>query len=247
VFDQLLEAASASRGLVNISVSYLQIYCELVTDLLDPRPATLSIREKPGGNIYVENLSEMMVTSYSDVKDILERGERNRCTAATNTNATSSRSHAAILIKITTPDDQAPSAAAKDGSSATKNGGVAVKESTLVLVDLAGSERSVLGSIYVMMVLVSHVLRFSCCRATAVAGRNYLRAEESKSINLSLSALGNCIAALSSSQQGGGSSSADWRAGGAGDIVRDRDRVRHIPYRDSKLTRLLQVQISLFV
>jgi hypothetical protein len=59
--------------------------------------------------------------------------------------------------------------------------------------------------------------------------------QQHKSINLSLSALGNCIAALSSSQQGGGFSSADWRAGGAGDIV--RDRVRHIPYyRDSKLT-----------
>lgn len=136
MFDQLLAEASSSRGLVNISVSYLQIYCELVTDLLDPRPATLSIREKPGGNIYVENLSEIVVTTYSDVADLLQRGERNRCTAATNTNSSSSRSHAAILIKITTPDDKAPAT-----SAASKDGGVAVKESTLVLVDLAGSER----------------------------------------------------------------------------------------------------------
>ena len=86
---------------------------------------------------------------------------------------------------------------------------------------------------------------YVCCRASAVAGRNYLRAEESKSINLSLSALGNCIAALSSSSQGG-SSSAEWRAGGTG-LQFDRDRVRHIPYRDSKLTRLLQVTGSVCV
>ena len=58
--------------------------------------------------MYVENLSEIHVTTYSDVTDILERGEKNRTTAATNSNSSSSRSHAAILIKITTPDDHAP-------------------------------------------------------------------------------------------------------------------------------------------
>lgn len=53
-------------------------------------------------------------------------------------------------------------------------------------------------------------------RASASEGRDYMRREEAKAINLSLSALGNCMSAL---------------AEGKG----------HIPYRDSKLTRLLQV------
>lgn len=53
-----------------------------------------------------------------------------------------------------------------------------------------------------------------------------MRAEESKSINLSLSALGNCISALSKQQT---------------TLTDDRDRARYVPYRDSKLTRLLQV------
>jgi hypothetical protein len=63
-------------------------------------------------------------------------------------------------------------------------------------------------------------------RATATSGKNYMRAEESKSINLSLSALGNCISALSKQQT---------------TVSDDRDRAKYVPYRDSKLTRLLQV------
>eukprot|EP00602_Paraphysomonas_sp_CaronLab_P003698 CAMPEP_0185031642 /NCGR_PEP_ID=MMETSP1103-20130426/19224_1 /TAXON_ID=36769 /ORGANISM="Paraphysomonas bandaiensis, Strain Caron Lab Isolate" /LENGTH=602 /DNA_ID=CAMNT_0027567223 /DNA_START=94 /DNA_END=1899 /DNA_ORIENTATION=+ len=196
VFDQLLEACVASRGLVSITMSYLQIYCETVSDLLDTRTSNmagaLSIREK-NGTVYVENLSESGVSCYSDAADLISRGNANRATAATNRNASSSRSHAAILIRVRTPDS--PDGKAQIDGKAGANG-EAVRESTLVLVDLAGSER-----------------------ASAVAGRSYLRAEESKSINLSLSALGNCIAALSS--QGA-------------------DRAKHVPYRDSKLTRLLQ-------
>jgi len=63
--------------------------------------------------------------------------------------------------------------------------------STLFLVDLAGSER---------------------IKKTKVTGT---RLEEAKAISLSLSALGNCIHALT------------------------EKNATHIPFRDSKLTRLL--------
>jgi Kinesin motor domain len=53
-------------------------------------------------------------------------------------------------------------------------------------------------------------------RASASEGRHFIRYEEAKAINLSLSALGNCMNALAEGR-------------------------KHIPYRDSKLTRLLQV------
>ena len=66
-------------------------------------------------------------------------------------------------------------------------------KSRLIFVDLAGSVRV----------------------KKAMVGAGYQRFEELKSINLSLSALGNCIAALSK-------------------------KSRHVPLRDSKLTRLLQ-------
>lgn len=193
-------------------MSYLQIYCETLTDLLDPRPVSLSIRESRQNGVYVENLSEITITSYSDVRDAIERGNSTRFTAATNANATSSRSHAAILIKVITPD-------VIDGSADRtnqKNKSKSIREGTLVLVDLAGSERYPVFSISVSF----------RPRATATAGKNYMRAEESKSINLSLSALGNCISALSKQQT---------------TVTDDRDRAKYVPYRDSKLTRLLQV------
>lgn len=50
--------------------------------------------------------------------------------------------------------------------------------------------------------------------------RNYARGNESKYINLSLSALGNCVNALA-------------------------EKRKHIPFRDSKLTRILQVEMNL--
>ena len=58
-------------------------------------------------------------------------------------------------------------------------------------------------------------------RASATSGL-YARQEESKSINLSLCALSNCISALADNQA-------------------------FVPYRDSKLTRLLQVIPSIII
>lgn len=66
-----------------------------------------------------------------------------------------------------------------------------VKRGTLTIVDLAGSER------------------------VAKSGSEGQRLEEAKKINKSLSALGNCVAALTD------------------------DSMTHVPFRDSKLTRLL--------
>ena len=117
-FEQLLLHPSAQ-----VTVSYLQIYCEVISDLLDPSRQHLSIREH-NGNIFVEGLSSVLITSAADVASFLAQGDRNRTTASTHMNETSSRSHAAVLINISKHDD-------------TKQ----MKQSTLVLVDLAGSEK----------------------------------------------------------------------------------------------------------
>jgi kinesin family protein 5 len=116
-------------------VSYLQIYCETVSDLLTATSSTasynaLQIRER-SGQVYVEGLSSCRVTSQYDLRAVLEQGDANRHTASTNINQTSSRSHAALIIKVI-------SAASPPQNSAST---VTRQESTLVLVDLAGSER----------------------------------------------------------------------------------------------------------
>lgn len=163
-----------------LHVSYLQIYCEIICDLLVPSSTQLSIRERSGGGgVYVEGLSRSQVGSLDDLTSILNQGDSNRVVASTSMNAVSSRSHAALIVSILPKGD---TDTAPDTS---------LRERSLVLVDLSGSER-----------------------ASASAGK-YMRLEEAKSINLSLSSLGNCISALCENRT-------------------------HIPYRDSKLTRLLQ-------
>ena len=52
-----LEAAGAAD--VSVSVSYLQIYCEIVHDLLEPQATNLSIREGADGEVFVEGLSKV--------------------------------------------------------------------------------------------------------------------------------------------------------------------------------------------
>jgi hypothetical protein len=154
--------------------SLLEIYKEKLRDLFDVGCTDLRIKESPSRGIYVENLSEISVTSEAETFDILALGESMRTVGSTKLNAKSSRSHQLFMVEVVQklPND-------------TEKRGV------LNLVDLAGSEK---------------------IGWSGVTGN---KLEETKKINLSLSALGNVIHALAY-------------------------HADHIPYRDSKLTRLLQ-------
>ena len=167
-----------------IRAAYLQIYNEMISDLLKPNNPNknLNIREDKKKGLYVEHLSEWAVRSPSDIYSLLERGASCREVSNTNMNDVSSRSHAVFMIIV----EQLISNLEINGKQITKIG-------KLNLVDLAGSERT---------------------RITGATGKQL---EESKKINKSLSALGNVINALTDSKER-----------------------KHIPYRDSKLTRLLE-------
>jgi kinesin family member 5 len=161
-----------------IKCSFLEIYKEIIKDLLNPKNSNLKIRESPQRGVWVEGLTELFVTCEQDVLDLLRMGERFRKVASTKMNATSSRSHSLFILQLT---QKSP-----DGS--TKTG-------KLNLADLAGSEK---------------------ISKTGATGETL---EEAKKINLSLSALGNCINALST-------------------------RSKHIPYRDSTLTFILRESLG---
>ena len=164
-----------------LRASYLQIYNEYINDLLIPERKNLNIREDKKRGIYIDNLSEWVVRSSSDIYTLLEKGTENRATSSTGMNEISSRSHAIFIITV------------EQMTSVKENDNYSTKISKLNLVDLAGSER------------------------TKVTGAKGKQLEESKRINKSLSALGNVINALT-----------------------ELKGVIHIPYRDSKLTRLLE-------
>ena len=177
-----IESNSNKNTKFIIRAAYLQIYNEMISDLLKPENTNknLSIREDKQKGLYVDNLSEWAVRGPSDIYTLLERGATCREVSNTFMNDVSSRSHAVFMITV----EQLISA--KSGKQITKIG-------KLNLVDLAGSERT---------------------RITGTTGKQL---KESIKINKSLSALGNVINALT-----------------------DTKERKHIPYRDSKLTRLLE-------
>ncbi|CAH1452916.1 unnamed protein product [Lactuca virosa] len=167
--------------------SFLEIYNEQITDLLDPAQRNLQIREDTKTGVYVENLTEESVCSLKDVTKLLKKGLSNRRTGATSINMESSRSHSVFTCVV-------------ESRCKSKDGLSSLKTSRINLVDLAGSERQ---------------------KSTGAAGE---RLKEAGNINRSLSQLGNLINILAEVSQTG--------------------KQRHIPYRDSKLTFLLQESLG---
>ena len=170
---------------IDISVSYLEVYNEMVRDLLAGDDATLDVREDSQGRVVVAGLSQHSPRTSEQVMELLERGNLNRTKSATKANQDSSRSHAVFQINI----QQRDRASGIDTEVTT---------ATLTLCDLAGSER-----------------------ASVTENRGH-QLREGANINRSLLALGNCINALCDASKRG----------------------QHIPYRDSKLTRLLKFSLG---
>ncbi|KAI9477418.1 kinesin motor domain-containing protein, partial [Coemansia mojavensis] len=170
-----------------IRVSFLEIYNEVLRDLLEPTKCNLKIHENAKREIFVGDLSEHIVFNAEHVEEILQKGDRNRHIAGTNMNERSSRSHTIFRIVI-----ESRSLAESEEFMG------AVMVSCLNLVDLAGSER------------------------VGQTGAEGQRLKEGAHINKSLLALGTVIGRLSE----------------------DGSDYGHIPYRDSKLTRILQPSLG---
>ncbi|XP_068645159.1 kinesin-like protein KIN-12B [Aristolochia californica] len=168
--------------------SFLEIYNEQITDLLDPNRKNLQVREDVKSGVYVEALTEEYACDMKDLMKVLIKGLANRRTGATSINAESSRSHSVFTCVV-----ESRCKNMTDGLSS-------LRTSRINLVDLAGSERQ---------------------KLTGAAGE---RLKEAGNINRSLSQLGNLINILAEVSQSG--------------------KQRHIPYRDSRLTFLLQESLG---
>ncbi|XP_073708251.1 kinesin-like protein KIF1A isoform X4 [Garra rufa] len=131
LFTKINDSNTHNNMSYSVEVSYMEIYCERVRDLLNPKnKGNLRVREHPLLGPYVEDLSKLAVTSYNDIQDLMDSGNKARTVAATNMNETSSRSHAVFNIIFTQ----------KRFDSETDN--TSEKVSKISLVDLAGSERA---------------------------------------------------------------------------------------------------------
>ncbi|GAB1598065.1 hypothetical protein Ahia01_000083400, partial [Argonauta hians] len=86
-----------------VEVSYMEIYNEKVHDLLDPKGGkqNLRVREHNILGPYVDGLSTLVVSSFEDIDNLMNEGNKSRTVAATNMNSESSRSHAVFNIIVT--------------------------------------------------------------------------------------------------------------------------------------------------
>ncbi|XP_076596831.1 kinesin-like protein KIF1B isoform X3 [Chaetodon auriga] len=131
LFEKINEDSNKEELSYSVEVSYMEIYCERVRDLLNPKnKGNLRVREHPLMGPYVEDLSKLAVTSYTDIADLMDAGNKARTVAATNMNETSSRSHAVFTIVFTQRKHDSETDLSTE------------KVSKISLVDLAGSERA---------------------------------------------------------------------------------------------------------
>ena len=118
---------------VTVRVSYIEIYNELMFDLLSPIPTheqsgNISIVEDATGNVKVKGLSMHVCTTEEEALNLLFEGETNRTICQHELNKNSSRSHCIFTVHIES----------KSRVESTEK----VNVSKLHLVDLAGSERT---------------------------------------------------------------------------------------------------------
>ncbi|XP_031131367.1 kinesin-like protein KIN-7C, mitochondrial isoform X1 [Ipomoea triloba] len=111
-----------------LHVSYLEIYNEVINDLLDPTGQNLRVREDAQGT-YVEGIKEEVVLSPAHALSLIASGEEHRHVGSNNFNLLSSRSHTIFTLTI-------------ESSPRGENQGEEVTLSQLHLIDLAGSESS---------------------------------------------------------------------------------------------------------
>ncbi|PPE00697.1 hypothetical protein GOBAR_DD02276 [Gossypium barbadense] len=189
IFDLIRRDKSSDE--FEVTCSYLEVYNEVIYDLLEKSSGSLELREDPEHGIVVAGLRCIKVHSADKILELLNLGNSRRKTESTEANATSSscipptRSHAVLEITVR-----------RKQRNKYKN---QVMRGKLALVDLAGSERA---------------------SETNSTGQ---KLRDGANINRSLLALANCINALGKQQKRG---------------------LVYVPYRNSKLTRILKDGLS---
>lgn len=81
---------------IEIKVSYVEIYNEVIRDLLVPnsKETYLDLRDDPEKGVCIAGVTEFEVLEPDQIMSLCQIGNKRRSTEATNANQTSSRSHA---------------------------------------------------------------------------------------------------------------------------------------------------------
>ncbi|KAJ2656276.1 hypothetical protein IWW48_005106 [Coemansia sp. RSA 1200] len=227
IWQHLTEKSAKHGGFTySVDVSFLELYNEDLIDLLNPRMASSgsngsggsargpTIREDSRGNMVLVGVERKAANCEADITGYLHQGALSRTTASTDMNRTSSRSHAIFTIYLRQQERRASAVYMGNHQPSPP-----LSEPQASELD---SGPSIVSKIHFVDLAGSERIK-----RTGAAGN---RAKEGISINAGLLALGNVISALGGAVSNGNSSSATGTA----------KRATHVPYRDSKLTRLLQ-------
>ncbi|MCL7023505.1 hypothetical protein MKW94_017937 [Papaver nudicaule] len=163
-----------------VHLSYLEVYNEMVRDLLSPgRP--LVLREDKQG-ITAAGLTQYRAYSTDEVMALLQQGNKNRTTEPTRANETSSRSHAILQVVA--------EYRVRDASMNVVN-----RVGKLSLIDLAGSERALATDQRTLRSLEGaninrSLLALSSCINALVEGKKHIPYRNSKLTQLLKDSLG---------------------------------------------------------
>ncbi|KAF6263298.1 P-loop containing nucleoside triphosphate hydrolase protein [Scenedesmus sp. NREL 46B-D3] len=211
LFDMINQAPDRA---FTVTFSMMEIYCEMLNDLLDPSKLNLDVQERElpgarGATLLVKNLTEGRVASADAALALIQQGLDNRKVGTTAYNDQSSRSHTLCRFLVEScPTNSGSASALSTGSYALQSTSSALStgpgcssaatrtSAWLTLVDLAGSEG-------------------------AKAALSKDQQAEARDINRSLLTLGKVVFELAKGSQGG-----------------------HVPFRDSLLTRLLKPSLT---
>ncbi|XP_067858925.1 kinesin-like protein KIF19 isoform X2 [Heptranchias perlo] len=129
--NDLFKAIEATRESMhyNVSMSYLEIYNEMIRDLLNPSSGFLDLREDSKGEIQIAGITEFSTSNAMEIVQLLTKGNRQRTQEPTAANKTSSRSHAVLQVTV-------------KQKSRLKNITEEIRVGRLFMIDLAGSERA---------------------------------------------------------------------------------------------------------
>lgn len=223
IFDNIqLQETEDLNSTYRVHIQFLEIYGEEIRDLLDPNNCTsVTIRETPSGGVYVSGAREELTTSSDEMLSALERGSMVRTTGSTHMNESSSRSHAIFTVilertihhpAVSRKSDEVVESGITDSKVEEESEAVRGENIDNLSEMIAGAEPEVRKCKF-------HFVDLAGSERAKRTGAEGIRLREGIDINKGLLALGNVISALGDEQK--------------------RGKV-HIPYRDSKLTRMLQ-------
>ena len=124
----MIEKYSDTRD-YKLKISYVEVYNEVIKDLLSGKNTALELREDAVRGIQVAGVIEVMTTNTKEILNYIHKGNHARTKERTDANEASSRSHAVLQVTVEHKDKA-------HGVSAE------ISIAKLSLIDLAGSERA---------------------------------------------------------------------------------------------------------